>query len=352
VNALGERLVKLIETQGPLSVAQFMTIALMDPQAGYYATRDPFGPCGDFVTAPEISQMFGELVGLWCVQCWIDQEKPKHAQLVELGPGRGTLMADALRAAKIAPDFLKSIEVVFVEASPALRAMQQERLKDCGVAIAWKDRFEAPNRPLYLVANEFFDALPVRQFVHTERGWCERMVIADKGGLAFALSPVASNVAPEGDAPPGAIYETSPAALAVAEDIAHAIARHGGAALIIDYGYERPGFGETLQAVGRHQFKGLLDTPGEIDLSAHVDFAGLAAAARRGGAQTYGPIGQGELLERLGIGARAAKLSRLNKKEASLVTDAVDRLTGREQMGTLFKALAILPPRTPTPPGF
>jgi len=350
VNALGNRIVKLIETQGPLSVAQFMTIALLDPEAGYYATRDPFGARGDFVTAPEVSQMFGELVGLWCVQAWLDQEKPKGAQLVELGPGRGTLMADALRAAKLARDFVKNVDVVLVEASATLRGLQRERLKD--FTVIWKDRFEADERPTFLIANEFFDALPIRQFVHTERGWCERMIVVDNGKLAFALSPVPSNVVIEGDAPYGGVYETSPASLALAEDIGRTIARRSGAALIIDYGYERPGFGETLQAVGRHQFKDLLEKPGAVDLSAHVDFTALAAAARAGGAQTYGPVGQGRFLEALGIRARAEKLARANRREVSAITAAVDRLVGREQMGTLFKALAIMPPNAPPPPGF
>lgn len=352
MNALGQRIATLIETQGPLSVAQFMTIALLDPTDGYYATRDPFGARGDFITAPEISQIFGELVGLWCVQAWMDQDEPKPAQLVELGPGRGTLMADVLRAAKLAPAFLKSVDVTMVEAGAALRALQQQRLKDCGARVRWKDRFEAGDGPLFLIANEFFDALPVRQFVHTERGWCERMVVVDKGKLAFALSPTASAMAVEGDAPVGGVYETSPATLAIAEEIGHAIARNGGAALIIDYGYDKPGFGETLQAVGKHQFKDVLDAPGAIDLSAHVDFRALAAAARRGGAQTFGPVGQGSLLSALGIGARVEKLSQLNKNDASTIADAVDRLVSPAQMGTLFKALAILPADAPPPPGF
>lgn len=352
MNALGERIATLIETQGPLSVAQFMTIALLDPTDGYYATRNPFGAQGDFITAPDISQIFGELIGPWCVQAWMDQEEPKRAQLVELGPGRGTLMADALRAAKLAPAFLKSIDVVMVEASPSLRTLQQERLNDCDVPIQWKDRFEAGDGPQFIIANEFFDALPIRQFVHTERGWCERMVVVDKGALSFALSPLATAMAVEGDAPIGGVYETSPAALALAEEIGHTITRRGGAALIIDYGYDTPGFGETLQAVGKHQFKDVLDTPGEIDLTAHVDFTAFAAAARRGGAQTFGAIGQGQFLERLGIGARAEKLARLNKTEAPSIATAVDRLVSPEQMGTLFKALAILPPHAPTPPGF
>lgn len=352
MNGLGERIATLIGTQGPLSVAQFMTIALLDPSDGYYATRDPFGTRGDFITAPEISQIFGELIGLWCVQTWMDQDEPKRAQLVELGPGRGTLMADALRAAKLAPKFLASIDVVMVEASPALRAVQQERLKDCGVRVQWKDRLEPSDCPQFLIANEFFDALPIRQFVHTERGWCERMVVVDKGTLTFALSPLTSAMAVEGDAPIGGVYEFSPATLALAEEIGHAIARKGGAALVIDYGYDTPGFGETLQAVGKHEFKNLLEAPGEIDLSAHVDLTAFAKAARRGGAQSFGPVGQGPFLEALGIAARAEKLAALNRSEASSIATAVDRLVKPEQMGMLFKALAILPSDAPAPPGF
>jgi len=348
-NSLGQRIARLIETQGPLSVAQFMTIALHDPAAGYYATHDPFG--ADFITAPEISQIFGELIGLWCVQTWLDQGGPVPARLVELGPGRGTLMADMLRAARLAPEFLERVEIVLVEASPALRQVQRERLKDCGVRISWTERFTADGRPFLLIANEFFDALPVRQFVRAERGWCERMVIVDgSGALAFALSPVASTI--DAEAPLGSVYEISPAAEAVAEEIGSAVARAGGAALIVDYGYARGGFGETLQAVGGHQFKDLLETPGEIDLSAHVDFTRLATAAARGGATTFGPVGQGTFLKALGIEARAEKLAALNRAEAPGILQAVDRLTSSAQMGSLFRALAILPPNAPQPPGF
>jgi len=334
-----------------LSVAQFMTMALHDPADGYYSARDPFGTGGDFITSPDISQMFGELIGLWCVQAWVDQGELARPHLVELGPGRGTLIADALRAARLVPEFVERVDVTLVEASPALRAIQQQRLKVSNARIAWTGRFEPCEQPLFLIANEFFDALPVRQFVRTERGWCERMVIVDeKGALAFALSPVASAIDAEG--PLGSIYEISPASEALAEEIGSAIARQGGAALIVDYGYAEPGFGETLQAVGRHTFKGLLEAPGEIDLSAHVDFARVAAAAARGGGTTFGPIGQGQFLKALGIDARAEKLASLNRAEAPKIFEAVDRLTADAQMGTLFKALAILPPTAPPPPGF
>ncbi len=355
MNAPVARIARMIETHGPLSLAQFMTIALLDPDAGYYATRDPFGAAGDFITAPEISQMFGELVGLWCVQVWLDQGKPSPARLVELGPGRGTLMADALRAARRVPGFLEAIEVVLVEASPTLRAIQEKTLKDFGVRIVWSAEFDdsVANRPLLLIANEFFDALPIRQYVRTERGWCERMVVVDRtGALAFALAPDPTPLAIDRDAPLGAVHEVSPVALALAQNVARAIARHGGGALIIDYGYAQPGFGETLQAVGQHTFKAVLENPGTVDLSAHVDFAAVAAAARLGGARTYGPIGQGQFLDALGIGARAAKLSHLNRAEERSIAAAVDRLTNRAQMGALFKVLSITPPDAPPPPGF
>jgi NADH dehydrogenase [ubiquinone] 1 alpha subcomplex assembly factor 7 len=353
VNDLGQRMARLIEAQGPLSVAQFMTMALHDPKAGYYATRDPFGAGGDFVTAPEISQMFGELLGLWIVQCWLDQGKPR-ARLVELGPGRGTLMSDALRAAKLAPEFLASIDVVMVEASPALTAIQKETLKDAPAPIRWTERFDdAPgDLPLFLLANEFFDALPIRQFVKTERGWCARMVVSAGDRLEFTLAPDALDITPPNDiaAPIGGFYETSPASTALAQQIGEIIARHGGAALIVDYGYGADrGFGETLQAVANHKFVQLLDAPGDADLSAHVDFTALADAARTGGARAFGPVEQGALLASLGIVQRAERLSH---NRISAFQDQLDRLIKPDQMGTLFKALAIMPPNAKSPPGF
>lgn len=359
MTTLGERIARLIRSQGPLSIAQFMTLALHDSQDGYYATRDPLGRAGDFITAPEVSQMFGELLGLWIVQCWRDQDSPKQVRLVELGPGRGTLMADALRAMRIAPDFLAAIEVVLIESSPTLRDVQRATIPAGDGKIRWAERLDESllDRPLFLLANEFFDALPIRQYVKTERGWCERMAILDEGGtLSFALAPVpaAGPIVPEarGEAEDGAVYEISPAAIAIVEEVAQIVSSRGGAALIVDYGHNGSGFGDTLQAVKGHKYAGLLDAPGEADLSAHVDFAALSAAALRGGAKPYGPVAQGALLERLGLRQRAEHLSSANPQQAGAVASAAERLMGAREMGTLFRALAILPERAPPPVGF
>ena len=359
MNALGQRIARLIEAQGPISIAQFMTIALHDPQSGYYATRDPFGARGDFITAPEVSQMFGEMLGLWIAQSWHDQGKPE-ARLVELGPGRGTLMSDALRVIRqLMPEFLTKVEIVLVENSPALTAIQKEALAASGANIRWIAQFDdaLADKPLFLLANEFFDALPIRQFVKTERGWCERMVVARDGALDFALSPEAiSNAALPANrdgAPVGGFYETSPASTAIVEQIAEIIARKGGAALIVDYGYDaNAGFGETLQAVAAHKYANVLEAPGDADLSAHVDFAALAQTAREAGAAPFGPVPQGEFLEALGIVQRAATLARGKLGSNPEIDAQLERLILPDQMGTLFKALAILPAHARTPAGF
>jgi SAM-dependent MidA family methyltransferase len=358
VNALGERIARTIAAQGPLSIAQFMTMAALDPQYGYYATRDPLGADGDFVTAPEISQVFGELVGLWCVQAWFDQGRPSPVRLVELGPGTGSLMEDTLRAARLAPEFRKAVDVVLVDACPALVARQKARLANAGVSVTWRPQFDERlcDLPLFLITNEFFDALPIRQFVKTARGWCENMVATDANqNLALALSPDALPLdvpAERGDATDGAVYEASPASTALVHEIGRAIATRGGAALIVDYGYSGAGFGDTLQAVGEHRFRDVLASPGEIDLSAHVDFGALARAAERGGAASFGPVPQGEFLANLGILDRMMSLSSKNPGGQQTIKEAVDRLINPDQMGTLFKALAILPKGAPKPPGF
>lgn len=356
MNALGERIAALIAAQGPISVAQFMTLALHDAEGGYYSTRDPFGRGGDFITAPEISQMFGEMLGLWCGQAWVDQGCPKNTNLVELGPGRGTLMADALRALKRVPGFLDEVELVLVEASPTLREIQRARLKDSGARIRWSAHFEVSDSPLLLLANEFFDALPVRQYVKTARGWCERMVVVKEGELEFALAPQitpgAAIPASRAGAPEGGVYETAPAAISLTEEISRVIANHGGAALLIDYGYADTGFGETLQALRDHRFAPILADPGASDLSAHVDFTALAQAARHGGAHVSGPRPQGAFLEGLGIGARNRRLIQANPTEAENLTKALARLTAPDQMGNLFQAMALSPPSAPPPPGF
>jgi len=355
MNALAKRIAELIAADGPLSVAQYMTICMHDPQAGSYAARHTIGR--DFITSPEISQTFGELLGLWVVQCWHDQGRPDAPRLCELGPGRGTLMWDALRAINAAaPEFLSDAEVVLVEASPKLRAEQREKLKTSAADIAWAERFDdsLTDRPLFLLANEFFDCLPARQFVKTERGWCERLVIVEDDKLAFALAPVPFAAEPTGgaDAPDGAVYEVAPAALALAEEIAQAVASKGGAALIVDYGYATREFGETLQAIANGQPVDVLEEPGDSDLSAHVDFAALAAAAKKGGARVRGPVSQCNFLADLGIGPRAERLMIANPLQGRDIATAVDRLVNPALMGVLFKALAWGPKSIENLPGF
>jgi NADH dehydrogenase [ubiquinone] 1 alpha subcomplex assembly factor 7 len=362
--SLKARIAALIEAQGPMSVAQFMTIALLDPKDGYYPNREAIGAGGDFTTAPEVSQMFGEMVGLWLVQAWADQGSPKNPRLVELGPGRGTLMADILRTAAVAPDFIADLDVVMIEASPAMQAVQADKLRGTGADLSWQTQFDdhLGDRPLCLVANEFFDALPVRQYVKTERGWCERMVTALDGELTFALAPVPlpKPAIPPGleAAPDGAVHESSPAATALAEHIARIIAAKGGAGLILDYGYgetdggNRSGFSETLQAVSGHRFAEALAEPGQDDISAHVDFAALAAAGRRGGATVFGPATQGLFLANIGITERAEQLMKANPDSARDLLTATERLIGNDQMGLLFKALAFAPPSIRDMAGF
>lgn len=356
MNDLARKLARMIETEGPLSIAAFMTLALHDPEHRFYPSREAIGAYGAFITASEISQMFGELVGLWCAQVWQDQGSSKAARLVEFGPGRGTLMHDALRALRRVPDFPS--DIVLVESSAALETLQRERLHEATVPIRWVRQWSdvASDRPLFVVANEFFDALPVRQFVMTPRGWCERMVSTDGAGrLVFALSPLPAAFAPpvgRGPATQGAVYEISSAAQALIESVSQAIAAEGGGALVIDYGYNGGGFGDTLQAVDRHQPVDILADPGEADVSVHVDFAALALSAKKGGARIHGPIGQQEFLGALGIAARAEKLAARNPDHAQEIAAALHRLTDPGEMGALFKVLAITPRDSPPPPGF
>ena len=356
MTGLEERIAALIAAQGPISVAQYMTLALHDPEGGYYATHDPFGSKGDFITAPEISQMFGELLGLWCGQVWSDQGKPKGAKLVELGSGRGTLMADALRALRHVPGFIDQVDILLVEASPVLRQIQHARLGQSGARIRWASHFDLRDVPLLVLANEFFDALPVRQYVKTPAGWRERMVVLDNDRLAFALAPQVTPAAvippSRAGAPDGGVYEVSAAATALVGEIAHIIAGHGGAALLMDYGYANDGFGETLQAVRGHKAETLLANPGANDLSAHVDFRALAEIARSERAAVFGPKPQGAFLEALGIGMRARRLSDSNPADADAILKALERLTQPAQMGSLFQAMAISPTAAPPPPGF
>lgn len=347
---LAVRIRRLIKANGPIGVAEYMALCLTDPEHGYYATRDPFGAAGDFVTAPEVSQMFGEIVGAWLIHAWRLAGAPSPVRLVELGPGRGTLMADILRVARCEPDFLRAASVHLVETSPVLRARQAETLAGAQAEIAWHDGFaQVPDGHLLLVANEFFDALPIRQFVRSEGSWRERVVGLDGDRLAFGLGP--GRLDSGMDAAEGAILEICPAADALIAEIAQRIARNGVAALVIDYGHAKSAPGETLQAVRRHAFADPLDAPGEADLTAHVDFAALARRARGEGAAVHGPIPQGEFLLGLGLLERAGQLGAAADGAArDALAAAVERLAGPEQMGALFKAMAIARPGLTPPP--
>ena len=359
MSPLAEHLAGLIRTTGPIPLSHYMALALGHPHHGYYMTRDPLGARGDFITAPEVSQMFGELIGLWIADTWMARDRPSPFILCELGPGRGTLMADALRALRSVPGLMDTGDIHLVETSPTLRREQEKRVPGA----TWHDRFDAvPQGPLFLVANEFFDALPISQFVKTERGWCERYVtLADGDGETprfvpvLAPAPAADAVLPPAmrGAPIGSIGEISPASSAIAEEIGERIAAHGGAALIIDYGHPQSAVGDTLQALRAHEFTDPFEAPGEADITAHVDFEALALAATRGGAKTHGPIEQGTFLNALGIGARAATLkARATVEQAHEIDVARARLTGGEEMGSLFKVLAVTASDATAPAGF
>jgi NADH dehydrogenase [ubiquinone] 1 alpha subcomplex assembly factor 7 len=350
VTAFERRLRDLIALEGPITVERFMALCLQH----YYATRDPLGAAGDFTTAPEISQMFGELIGLWAVEIWHAMGQPGSFRLVELGPGRGTLMADALRAARLAPGFLTGANIHLVETSPALRERQKDTLAAAPVRVAWHERFESvPPGPAIVIANEFFDALPVRQFVAAERGWCERLVGLSEDRLAFGLraEPESGLGAPRNR---GDVLEWPQAAMAFVQLLARRLVDDGGGALVVDYGHWGPAFGDTLQAVRHHGFAAPLTDPGEADLTVHVDFHRLAEAASGAGAAVHGPAAQGEFLQALGIEARAAGLKRrATPAQADDVDRALKRLTGRGStaMGEVFKVLALTHPTLTAVPG-
>jgi NADH dehydrogenase [ubiquinone] 1 alpha subcomplex assembly factor 7 len=355
VTPLGQEIARLVAVEGPITVARYMALCLGHPRHGYYMTRDPFGTGGDFTTAPEISQMFGELVGLWCAAQWQALGQPAQLHLVELGPGRGTLMADALRAARILPGFRDSLAVHLVETSPVLRERQSDTLAAAPVPIAWHGGVETlPDGPLVVVANEFFDALPVRQFVARAGRWHERLVGVDEDvRLAFGLAPE-PQPGTAGAAPDGTVAELHEAGTHVMGQLAGRVAAHGGGVLAIDYGYTASGPGDTLQALKRHAFVDPLAEPGEADLTVHVDFAALGRAARQAGAAVHGPVTQASFLQALGIDARAETLARHAGDAGAAVRAARDRLTagGATGMGALFKVLAATHPGLPVPAGF
>lgn len=330
----------LIALEGPITVERFMSLCLQH----YYATRDPLGQTGDFTTAPEISQMFGELIGLWMLEVWHTRGRPAPCRLIELGPGRGTLMADLLRATKLLPEFQAAASVHLVETSPTLRERQRATLASSGMRAEWHDRLEeVPPGSTLLIANEFFDALPVRQFVATERGWCERLVGFEEDRLIFGL-----RAEPEkGLGNPlrlGDVLEWPSASLDLTKRLSHRLAHRGGAALVIDYGYWGPAFGDTLQALKAHAHVDPLAEPGEADLTTHVDFEKLARVAAGEGLRIHGIATQGDFLLGLGIEARATALKqRATPSQATAIGQALARLTerGPRGMGDLFKVLAI-----------
>ncbi|WP_425051678.1 class I SAM-dependent methyltransferase [Psychromarinibacter sp. S121] len=351
MTALAELLLRRIAATGPLTVAEYMAECLLHPEHGYYTTRDPFGAAGDFTTAPEISQMFGELLGLSLAQAWMDQGAPDPFVLAELGPGRGTLMADLLRATARVPGFHDAARVCLVEASPTLRRKQRETL--AGHDVSWCDDVGAlPTGPLFLVANEFLDALPIRQFLRDGIGWRERLVTVVDGALAFglgAVTPLGALADRLADTVDGDLVETCAPAAAVAEAVAPRIAARGGAAIFVDYGDWRSK-GDTLQALRAHQPDNPLSHPGEADLTAHVDFEAFARGAQ--GAATSAMVAQGVFLERLGITQRAQQLADgLTSAPLDALVAAHRRLTHPQEMGSLFKVLAIHPEGTAPPPG-
>jgi SAM-dependent MidA family methyltransferase len=357
---LEAELKRLIASSGPMPVWRYMELCLTHPRYGYYVSRDPLGREGDFTTAPEVSQMFGELLGLWAASVWRAMESPPELRLIELGPGRGTMMADALRALRVLPPLYQALSIHLVEINPVLREKQQATLS--GVRdITWHDHLdEVPPGPSVILANEYFDVLPVHQMVKRETGWHERMIeIGADGNLAFGASaepmPRFEVLLPPlvRAAPVGAVFEWRPDAEIM--KIATRVRDGGGAALIIDYGHLRSDAGDTFQAIARHSFADPLKNPGQADVTAHVDFQALVRAAEDLGAHVHGPVSQGEFLKRLGIEQRAATLMAKTTPEVSEdISGALKRLTegGRGGMGSMFKVVAISDPALDLLAGF
>lgn len=354
MTTLKAEIVNLIRQEGPIGIGRYMALALGHPRHGYYMTRDPLGAEGDFTTAPEISQMFGELIGLWAAHAWQAMGAPARFRLVELGPGRGTLMADMLRATRIVPGFHDALSVHLVETSPALRARQATAL--AAYEPAWHDTVAAAlDGPVIVVANEFLDALPLDQFVMTPEGWRERLIgLGNDGDLAFGLS-AAGESSLKIAAPVGDVFEQPSIALDILSQLAGHLASAGGVALLVDYGSVRSGFGDTLQAMKRHEFVAPLAEPGEADITVHVDFERMGQAALKANAALHGPVTQRDFLLALGLPQRAQALSlKANPEQRVAISGAFDRLIaqGETGMGDLFKVLALSQRNLPPLPGF
>ncbi len=351
---LKDHFIKRIEAAGPMTLAAYMGECLMHPAHGYYQQQAVFGAEGDFTTAPEVSQMFGEMIGLWLADRWTKMDRPNPVNLIELGPGRGTLMADILRAVSPVEDFSAALQVHFVEASTQLRAAQAEKVPNA----QWHDTLaHVPEGPSLIIANEFFDALPIHQYEKTGGKWVERMVGCIDGDLAMVGGPCGPQFSLIDEAikagPEGSIAEACPAALSIIGDISERLNTHGGAALVVDYGYRKTAAGDTFQAMQKHAYVDPFTAPGEADLTAHVNFELLKAAATEKGLRAFGPAMQGMFLMAIGLGARAQVLAGQGDEafSASILSD-LKRLTAIDQMGTLFKVLALQPHELAPPPGF
>jgi len=351
--SLKDRLKAEIRIGGPIPIPRFMDACLHDPTGGYYATRPRLGEDGDFITAPLISQMFGELMGAWAVETWRGMGRPDRVLLVEAGPGDGTLMSDALRVVRLDPDFADAAELWLIETSAPLIAAQRERLATAALTPNWAAGLaDLPiDTPMILIANELLDCLPAGQFIQTEDGAAERGVGLDAAGeLAFGLTPRPGLHLPAG-APTGAVIEVSAAQMDFAAKLATRIVASGGAALLIDYGRDRFETGDTLQALYRHQKVDPLADPGGADLTVHADFPSVLGAAQRQGAATA-ILEQGAFLRRLGIVERAEALSRARPDRTEIIARQLARLIDADQMGSLFKAACLYAPGAPPPPGF
>ncbi|CCV15831.1 class I SAM-dependent methyltransferase [Mesorhizobium sp. STM 4661] len=354
---LKTRIAELIDAVGPIPVSEYMALCLFDPEDGYYTTREPFGAAGDFITAPEISQMFGELVAIWLYEAWRATGRPLPVTIAEIGPGRGTLMKDMLRTlSRLDTALTAGAAFAMIETSPRLTGIQQQTLAGTSATIRWHETIDTlPRTPLLIVGNELFDAVPIRQFVRAGAGWRERMIgLDDAGGLRLfaGAGSVDPTLLPDDaeKAPQGAIVEVAPARSALMAAIAGRISSHGGAGLFPDYGHLQPGIGDTLQALRKHDHEDVLANPGEADLTAHVDFAALAAIVRAHGLGAHLAT-QGEFLVRMGLLERAGRLgANANEAAREKIAGEVERLAGTQAMGELFKVLAILPAGVAVPP--
>lgn len=355
-DTLKARLAREIALTGPMTVADYVTRCLHDPAGGYYAAHPALGAGGDFITAPLVSQMFGELIGLWAAETWNRLGAPERVRLVEVGPGDGTLIGDALRAARLAPGFLEACDLVLIEPSCPLRAQQARALAGSDLQPRWVRGLHGveTDAPVILIANEVLDCMPARQFVRTEGGWAERRVgVTDDGGLFFGLTGVTAGFSkPDFDMAPGEVLETSDQQAAFGRDLGALMREASGAALMIDYGRARPEAGDTLQALKRHLKVDPLEAPGQADLTQWADFPLVLEAAVRAGADVTGCLGQGEFLRRLGIEARAEALKTGRPDAAPVIDRQLNRLTAEDQMGILFKAAAIFSPRSLVVPGW